>query len=53
MESYYLQQILQVLNDIKTMCVVYLPFVKNCCIAIVFGIFVYMGFNSFSKRWLR
>ena len=29
MDSYYLSQILQVLNDIKTMCVVYLPFVKN------------------------
>ena len=53
MDTYYLQQILQVLRDIYSLCFDYLPYVKNCCVAIVFGVFVYMGFNSFSKRWLR
>lgn len=53
MDSYYLKEILRVLENIYTLVVYYLPYVKNCCIAIVFGVFIYMGFNSFSKRWLR
>lgn len=53
MDSYYLSQIADILRDIYSLCSLYLPHVQNCCIAIVFGVFIYMGFNSFSKRWLR
>lgn len=53
MESYYLQQILQVLNNMYTLMVTYLPFIRYAVLAIVFGVFIYIGFNSISKRWLR
>ncbi len=52
MDSYYLQQILAVLNKIYDLLVPLISNVENILIAIVFFGFLFVSFNFISKRWL-